>query len=144
VRLPLRLLAIATVALVPAVAGSAQFQRIGALEVHYVVVNTLFLEPDVAARYGIVRARDRAILNVSVVGPEGRPIDAAVSGRARNLLGHDQALAFERIAEGEAIYFIAPIRHTDQDVLRFDVAIDDGRGNSGHVEFMERLWVQPE
>jgi hypothetical protein len=125
-------------------ASAEQFQQIGALEVHYVVVNTLFLTPEIAARHGIVRARDRVILNVAVIDADGRAVDAVVAGTARNLLGHDLRLAFQRIEEGEAIYFIAPIRHTDQDVLRFDIVIDDGRGNAGRVAFMERLWVRPE
>jgi hypothetical protein len=125
-------------------ASAAQFVVIGDLEVHYVVVNTLFLEPDVAARHGIVRARDRAILNVSVIGPDGHPRDARVEGSARNLLDQTLPLEFARITEGEAIYFIASIRHTDQDVLRFRLAIDDRAGTAGEVEFQERLWVQPE
>lgn len=121
-----------------------QFRPLGDLEVHYVVVNTLFLDADVAARYGIVRARDRAILNVSVLGPEGRPRDADVTGTARNLLEQTVPLEFQRIDEGDAIYFIAPLRHTDQEVLRFRIAIDDRAGNAGTIEFQERLWVQSE
>ena len=39
---------------------SRQFDR---WEVHYSVVNSTFLAPETAARYGIVRGRDRAILN---------------------------------------------------------------------------------
>lgn len=130
--------------LVAGTLGAAQFKTVGDVEVHYVVVNTLYLEADVAARYGIVRGRDRAILNVSVVGSDGRPRDADVSGRVRNLLGHESSLEFARFEEGDAIYFIAPLKITDQDVLRFDVAIDDRRGNAGHIEFLERMWVQDE
>jgi len=125
-------------------AEAAQFRPLGDLEVHYVVVNTLFLDADVAARYGIVRARDRAILNVSVIGPDGRPRDAEVTGKARNLLEQTVPLEFRRIEEGEAIYFIAPLRHTDQEVLRFRIDVDDRQGTAGAIEFQERLWVQEE
>jgi len=124
--------------------GAEQFKTVGEAEVHYVVVNTLFLEPDIAQRYGIVRARDRSILNVSVIGPDGRPRDADVSGTYRNLLEHTAPLEFERFEEGDAIYFIAPLKITDQDVLRFDLSIDDHRGNAGRIEFLERMWVQEE
>lgn len=125
-------------------AQAAQFRSLGDLEVHYVVVNTLFLDADIAARYGIVRARDRAILNVSVIGPDGRPRDADVTGTARNLLEQTLPLEFRRIEEGEAIYFIAPLRHTDQEVLRFRLTVDDRQGTSGEIEFQERLWVHAE
>ena len=130
--------------LLAATLGAAQFKNVGEVEVHYVVVNTLFLEPDVAARYGIVRGRDRAILNVSVVGPDGRPRDADVTGTARNLLGHQASLDFARFEEGAAIYFIAPLKFTDQDVLRFDLSIDDRQGNAGRIEFLERMWAGDE
>jgi Domain of unknown function (DUF4426) len=125
-------------------AQAAQFRSLGDLEVHYMVVNTLFLDADIAARYGIVRARDRAILNVSVIGPDGLSRDADVTGTARNLLEQTLPLEFRRIEEGEAIYFIAPLRHTDQEVLRFRLTIDDRQGTSGEIEFQERLWVQAE
>jgi hypothetical protein len=54
-----------------ATAAAEQFKAFGDIEVHYAVVNTLFLQPNVAARYGIVRATDRAIVNVSVVDHDG-------------------------------------------------------------------------
>jgi len=53
----------------PAVAD--QFKSFNGVNVHYVVVNTLFLEPDIATRYNIVRANDRAILNLSVIDEKG-------------------------------------------------------------------------
>jgi hypothetical protein len=136
-----RALALSLSLLLALPAAAEQFAALGEVEVHYVVVNTLFLEPDVAARYGIVRGADRAILNVSVIGPDGKPRDASVEGTVRNLLEVQSPLAFQRIEEGEAIYFIAPLKVTDQDVLRFDVAVDDRRGNSGRVQFLERMWV---
>lgn len=136
-----RALALTLTLLLAHPAAAEQFAAVGEVEVHYVVVNTLFLEPDIAARYGLVRGADRAILNVSVIGPDGTPRDASVEGTVRNLLEQEATLAFQRIDEGEAIYFIAPLKVTDQDVLRFDVAVDDRRGNTGRVQFLERMWV---
>ena len=40
-------------------AWSEQFFEIGDLEAHYMILDTLSLEPEIAERHGIVRARDR-------------------------------------------------------------------------------------
>ena len=45
--------------LLPDFARSEQSVHFGPLEVHYVLLASTFLEPEVAARYGIVRARNR-------------------------------------------------------------------------------------
>lgn len=121
--------------------NAAQFVALDDHEVHYVLVNSLFLEPDIASRYDIVRAGDRAIVNVSIVGPDGKPRDGTVSGTARNLLGQQRTLEFRRFSEGGAIYFIAPIKFTDQDVLRFDIHVEAMGGPSGSLRFQERLWI---
>jgi hypothetical protein len=49
---------------IPALAQ--QSERFGPYELHYSVVNTTFIEPQVAANYDITRGKKRAILNLSV------------------------------------------------------------------------------
>ncbi len=137
----MRWLICVTACIATTMANAAQFVTIGDHEVHYVVVNSLFLEPDIASRYDIVRASDRAIVNVSIIGPDGVPRDGTVLGTARNLLGQERTLEFRRFTEGTAIYFIAPIKFTDQDVLRFDIRIEVQNGPTGSLEFQERLWT---
>jgi hypothetical protein len=134
-----RLFAFALIAALPA--HAAQFVTWGDVEVHYIVVNTMGMAPDIARHYGIVRGRDRAIVNVSIIGPDGLPRDADVSGTATNLLDQSTTLEFERIQDGGAIYFIAPVVYTDRDVLRFAIRIDDHRGARGTLEFQQEMWV---
>jgi hypothetical protein len=124
------------------IADAAQFVKWGDVEVHYIVVNTIGISPEIAAHYGIVRARDRAIVNISVIGPDGQPRDADVSGTAENLLDQTTALEFRRIEDGPAIYFIAALVYTDRDVLRFRIRVDDRRGASGTLEFQQEMWVE--
>jgi hypothetical protein len=123
------------------VATGAQFITLDDHEVHYVLVNTLFLAPEVAQRYGIERASNRAIVNLSVIGPDGIPRDATVTGEVKNLLGQRSSLSFERTADGDAIYFIAPVVFTDQDVLSFTIDVSVTGGPSGAVSFQERMWL---
>ena len=124
-----------------AAASGAQFVAVDDHEVHYVLVNTLFLDAEIAHRYGITRAKDRAIVNLSVIGPDQRPRDADVTGTVRNLIGQQSELEFRRIVDGDAIYFIAPVRFTDQDVLRFEVEVATKNGPTARVSFQERMWV---
>jgi hypothetical protein len=129
--------------LLAANASAEQFKAFGDVEVHYAVVNTLFLQPEIASRYGIVRGSDRAIVNVSVLGHDGATLAANLSGITVNLLNQEAPLAFDTIKEDESIYYIAPIRYTDQDVLRFriDVVLPDRAPM--RLEFQERMYVEP-
>lgn len=123
--------------------SAEQFKAFDDIEVHYVVVNTLFLEPDVAKHYGVVRAKDRAIVNLSVLGADGKAILADVSGVAVNLLSQQAPLAFSTIREGESIYYVAPIRYTDQDVLRFRIAVKVADREPMNLEFQQLMYVGP-
>jgi hypothetical protein len=127
-----------------ATAAAEQFKAFGDIEVHYAVVNTLFLQPDVAARYGIVRDTDRAIVNVSVVDHDGATLAADLSGVTVNLLNQEAKLAFDTIKEDTSTYYIAPIRYTDQDVLRFRIDVALPNQPPMRLEFQQRMYVEPE
>ncbi len=131
-------------ALIASTAAADQFKDFGDVEVHYAVVNTLFLQPEVAARYGVVRAKDRAIINVAVLDRDGAALSGAVTGEAMNLLSASSTLSFSTIREGQSIYHIAQIRYTDQDVLRFRIAVNLPSHAPLHFEFQQRMYVAPQ
>lgn len=86
-------------------------KRVGNYEVHYSAFNTSFLAPDVAAALNIVRAKDRALINVSVReylpgGGDREVAVAAIEGSTFNLL-HRRPLEFIEVKERGAIYYIA-------------------------------------
>lgn len=121
-----------------------QFKAFDDVEIHYVVVNTLFLQPDVAARYGIVRAKDRAIVNLSVIRRDGPSLPADVTGVTVNLLSQQAPLQFAMVREGDSIYYIAPIRYTDQDVLRFRIGVTVPDRVPMKLEFQQQMYVEPD
>ncbi len=123
-----------------ATARAEQLQRLGDWDVHYVVIRTSFLKPEIAARHGIVRGPDRALLNISVIGTDGKPVAATVSGRMRNLLEQDSPLDFQEVREGEAVYYLAPVKHTDREILRFYVDIRPPDGTVQHLEFQQQMY----
>jgi hypothetical protein len=139
-----RLLSFVAGMLFVATTVAEQFKAFGDIEVHYAVVNTMFLQPDVAARYGIVRDTDRAIVNVSVLDSGGATLAADVSGVTINLLNHEAKLTFDTIKEETSTYYIAPIRYTDQDVLRFRIDVTLPNRAPMRLEFQQRMYVEPE
>jgi hypothetical protein len=104
-------------------AGAEQMRRLGNWDVHYVLIPTMFLNKDIAANNQIIRGRDRALLNISVIGDDGTPVAADVSGFVMNLLGQQQALDIVEVREGSAIYYLATLKYTDREVLSFEVTI---------------------
>ena len=139
----LKLLVVA--ALLVAMSGQAeQMQRFGAWEVHYVVLPSGFLKPDVAARYSIVRGRDRAFVNVSVLDAQGVPAKVDISGHSKNLLGQQQELAFREATEGTAVYYLAELKHSNQEILRFKINVIPPGGQKMLLEFQQKLyWDEP-
>lgn len=127
-------------------------------EVHWVVLNTLALEPDVAAEYGLVRAGDRALVNLSLRRkvPGGGTVahPASVSGEVENLVGQIDGLDLREIREERfvrddgtegwnAIYYLGTVRYTDQDVLRFRFEVRPfGERRTLPVRFQQRVWTE--
>ncbi|MEZ5558486.1 MAG: DUF4426 domain-containing protein [Pseudomonadales bacterium] len=132
-----------TVILAFVLAGSAsaeQKQRLGVWDVHYVVIPTLFLKPDIAASYDVVRGVDRAMMNISVLDSDGVPVHAALTGSMTNLLGQVQALSFREVTEGEAVYYLAEVKHTDRETLRFRVEIVPPDGTAQVLAFQQQMF----
>jgi hypothetical protein len=75
-------------ALCSASTARAETRRFGAFEVHYSVFTSSFLQPGIAAAYGIVRARDRAVLNVAVRNAAGS-MEAQLTGTRGDLIRKD-------------------------------------------------------
>ncbi len=117
-----------------------RMQRLGAYEVHYSLIPTLMLKPDIAAGYGISRGNDRALLNVSVIDPGNGPVQAGVDGVVRDLLGLTRTLDFQEVVEGEAVYYLATLRHDDQETLRFDIDIATPDGRRHRLEFQQKMY----
>ena len=96
-------------------------------EVHYNAFNSGFLTPEVAQANGLTRSKVMALLNVSVLKIEDdgtkRPVNALVSGEARNLIGQIKTISFKKIDEGDAIYYLGSFRFSDEELLNFDLDV---------------------
>lgn len=139
---PLRAALIAGVAwcLLVSAAAAERMQEIGDHRAHYSLVPTLFLKADIAAGYGIRRARDRALLSISVLDADRTPVRAAVTGTMRNLLEQTQPLEIREVVEGSAVYYLAEVRHSDREVLRFAIDIVTPDGRSHRLSFQQQMY----
>jgi hypothetical protein len=130
--------------MLPGVALAQQSEMFGPFELHYSVVNTTFLDPKIAATYGIVRGEQRAILNLSVREHLGEG-DAA---RAMELKGHtwdlmqNQELTFREIREGESIYYIAEFSFINEEWRFFEIYFrPTGATQTYTFKFKHQLYV---
>ncbi len=121
-----------------AVVGQVQSQpqRFGDLLVHYNLLNSNYLEPEIAGNAGLARGPTHGVITLLVQRDtrQGKvPVDARVSGTVSNLLQQSRPIQFIRIQEDEAIYFVANYTAAQRGVLRFDVNVQAEEGAPVHT-----------
>jgi hypothetical protein len=126
----------------PAGATSAD---IGNHVVHFSAQSTELLPPAVAREYNIVRSKNRAMLNVSVLRkPDNLPVTADVSVNTVNLTGQLKNVTMRKIEEpGDivAIYYIGDTTVANREVLIFDISIKpEGEGSTAEVRFKRQFY----
>ena len=135
------LLAILLIAL-PAL--GQQSEMFGPYELHYSVVNTTFLDPEVAAAYGITRGEKRAILNLSVrehVGEGTEPRSMMLKGKTWDLI-QNQPLEFQEIKEEQAMYYIAEFKFINEEWRFFEVYFrPDGADETYTFKLKHQLYI---
>ena len=134
------LLAAALACLLIGKVAAEQSQSFGGWDVHYVVIPSTFLQPQIAAQYGITRAKDRALVNVSVIGQAGDATRCKVAGSASNLLGQRLELEFREVTEGDAVYYLAELKHDNEEVLRFRITARVPGEREMRLEFQQKLY----
>jgi hypothetical protein len=138
-------LALSMFTLLAATVSNAQQSEIfGPFELHYSVVNTTFLDPAVAANYGITRGEKRAILNLAVrekIGEGSEARTMLLKGRTWDLI-QNQFLEFREIREGSAIYYIADFKFINEEWRFFEVDFRPaGSDESYTFKFKHQLYI---
>ncbi|MDO6748093.1 DUF4426 domain-containing protein [Gilvimarinus sp. 1_MG-2023] len=115
--------------------------------VHFSVFNSAFVPVDVANIYQISRADNQVLINISVTKTGGDAshlgLPAQVTGTATNLIQQMQTLKFQTINEGKATYFIAPLRHTNEEVFNFAIDVTpEGSEQPLPLKFSRTLYVK--
>ncbi|TQV69621.1 DUF4426 domain-containing protein [Exilibacterium tricleocarpae] len=126
-----------------AAAGDKPFERFGDHQVFFSVYNSSFIKPDIARIYNITRGKDRALINIAVVkdGVQGG-IPAQISGTATNLMQQQRKLEFSEIQEQDAVYYLASVRFTNEEVLNFAIDVKmPGNRRPYQLKFTKTLYV---
>ena len=131
----------------PAVADRGEQKQVfGDYEIHYMGLNSSFLEPEVAEAYGIPRSRSMGYLSISIMKtttdedvPEALTGD--VRGQMQNMIGQKKELEFKEIKERNAIYYISSFRFDQEDVYKFTLQVSpDGESRTFDVKFDQRFY----
>ena len=124
----------------PAGASSA---IIGNHVVHFSAQSTDQLPPEVARAYNIVRSKNRAMLNVSVLTAENpTPVAAVVTVKTVNLTGQLKNITMRQINEQDAIYYIGEVPVANRETLNFEISITpDGVNSPSIVRFHRQFFT---
>ena len=116
---------------------------IGDHVVHFSAQSTDQLPPEVARAYNIVRSKNRAMLNVSVLREaDNEPVAADVAVKTVNLTGQLKNVARRRIDEQDAIYYIGEVPVANRETLIFDISVTpEGVDRPSEVRFKRQFFT---
>lgn len=116
---------------------------IGDHVVHFSAQSTDQLPPEVARAYNIVRSKNRAMLNVSVLREaDNVAVTANVTVKTVNLTGQLKNITMRRIDEQEAIYYIGEAAIANRETLIFDISVTpEGVETAADVRFKRQFFT---
>lgn len=114
-------------------------------ELHFNALTTDQLNTQMAGEHGIVRSKNRVLLNVSVLQKQEIGVPAAVTAEvtasARNLTGQIRNLPVREIRDGDAIYYIAETPIANAETLIFTVIATPESAETLTVSFQKQFFV---
>ncbi len=123
--------------------AGATMADIGDHVIHFSAQTTDQLQPEVARAYDIVRSKNRAMLNVSVLrASDSQSVTADVTVKTVNLTGQLKNITMRRINEQEAIYYIGEVPIANRETLIFDISVTpEGEDSSSMVRFKRQFYT---
>jgi hypothetical protein len=115
--------------------------------IHHNAITTDMLTPEIARHYGLIRSRNRALLNVAVIkqeeGTTGTPMTGEVRAYTTNLLGQQRRLYMREVQEPNAIYYISDFLVRNRDHLNFHIDVrPEGATNFIPVIFTQEFFTE--
>jgi len=110
--------------------------------VHFNVFNSTFVPDHIAAQHKIKRSKYESLINVSL-SPLGKygALPATIKGTVTNLLQQQKTLEFIEISEGDATYYLAPIRINGEETVHIELELTPkDSDNKLKVKFTQKLY----
>ncbi|MEO1244656.1 MAG: DUF4426 domain-containing protein [Pseudomonadota bacterium] len=116
---------------------------IGDYVVHFSAQSTDQIPTDVAQAYNIVRSKNRAMLNVSVVREaDGQSVAATVEVKTVNLTGQLKNVKMQQVNEQDAVYYIGQTPVAHRETLVFDIKVTpEGTAASSDLRFTREFYT---
>ena len=119
---------------------------IGDYVVHFSAQSTDQLPPEVARAYNILRSKNRAMLNVSIIREaDNMPVAGTVTVKTVNLTGQLKNVTMRKIEEpGDtvAIYYIGETPVANRETLVFDISVTpEGEDQVSEVRFKRQFYT---
>ncbi|MFT4563661.1 MAG: hypothetical protein ACI9BW_003417 [Gammaproteobacteria bacterium] len=102
----------------------------GDYQVHYNALTTDLIEPSVARAYGIIRSKNRALINIAilrkVMGTPAQPVRAVVKVEAVNMSAQLRSIDMRELSDAGAIYYIGefPVTNRENLTFKFEVTLE--------------------
>jgi hypothetical protein len=142
----MRLLTAFLVLFISSTAVAENSTKVDGYTIHHNVITTDFLSDDVARNYGIIRSKNRAMLNVSVIkdksGTTGTPVSAHIQANMTNIYGQQHGLNLREIHEADAIYYIGTFLVRNGETLNFHLDVKpEGENKYSPAVFSEEFFI---
>ena len=126
--------------------AEATSSDIGDFVVHFSAQSTDQLPPEVARAYNIVRSKNRAMLNVSIIRKsDNTSVSADVTVKTVNLTGQLKNVTMRRIedpGDTTAIYYIGETVVANRETLIFDIRVTpEGTNRASDVRFKRQFYT---
>lgn len=122
-------------------------ESFGDYEVHYNALTTDLIDPSVARAYGIIRSKNRALINVAVLrrvmGVATQPVTATVKTRAVNLNSQLKSVEMRELNDAGAIYYIGEMPVGHNETLEFTIEVTPQGESSTHTtNFKQQFYTE--
>lgn len=118
-------LAAAFLALASLQAQAAGSKDFGDYQLHWSVLPSTFLSPEVARANDLQRSKGIGIVNISIMQEQDdgtlKPVGGQLEGKVNNDIQQVSFLGFRRIQEGDAVYFIAEYQYRSGELMTFNI-----------------------
>jgi hypothetical protein len=118
-------------------------KNIGGYVVHFSAQSTDQLSPEIARAYNIVRSKNRAMLNVSVLREsDNTSVEAEVQVKTVNLTGQLKNVTMRKVPDQDAIYYIGETPVANRETLIFDITVrPEGADTASEVRFKRQFYT---